>query len=431
MDKKKSVFNHEYTPLLEKYFEYNAYPSTLDRRVLARKSMMTPRQIEVWFQNHRNRARKDGKALRRLTEDPLPLEISLKSLERKMPFFTIPEHERKPVDKSGLPADNFSDEEDLALTSAPAEDRAPTVFDCLRPLHAFPTLYPPNCNYDPFPCKTSVCKFPSLVWSRKPATSHRMGKTAINMDDFITDFDAKLHLRAPVSKKRHSKLAQSWCASKATVLPPARHPALVRPLISFPSIHLPCFPAVAAPSSRAHPFQSPSPFSQPTTLIPPQSSNNAPVRRKVAGLPKRIPKSMSIAHCHHGPAISEGSPASSRSSSFTSRSMSFGSEMWTDRRPSSSSSNSSLSSSAPATPELPHTTLPDDGHSPPVSVSDIDNTDDLFSDSRQSLSPEEAVPFGFSVAAQPKNPSTLSFEVPSAKRIPSGKSPYRSCVGVL
>jgi hypothetical protein len=38
----------EYTPLLEKYFEYNSYPSGPDRLMLARKSMMTPRQIEVW-----------------------------------------------------------------------------------------------------------------------------------------------------------------------------------------------------------------------------------------------------------------------------------------------------------------------------------------------------------------------------------------------
>ena len=38
----------EFVPLLEKYFEYNAYPSAPDRCVLARKSMMTARQIEVW-----------------------------------------------------------------------------------------------------------------------------------------------------------------------------------------------------------------------------------------------------------------------------------------------------------------------------------------------------------------------------------------------
>jgi hypothetical protein len=38
----------EFVPFLEKYFEYNAYPSAPDRIALARKSMMTPRQIEVW-----------------------------------------------------------------------------------------------------------------------------------------------------------------------------------------------------------------------------------------------------------------------------------------------------------------------------------------------------------------------------------------------
>jgi len=38
----------EYTPLLELYFEQNAYPSAPDRKLLARKSMMTMRQIEVW-----------------------------------------------------------------------------------------------------------------------------------------------------------------------------------------------------------------------------------------------------------------------------------------------------------------------------------------------------------------------------------------------
>jgi len=40
--------NQEYVPFLEKYFEHNAYPSATDRAVLARKSMMTARQIEVW-----------------------------------------------------------------------------------------------------------------------------------------------------------------------------------------------------------------------------------------------------------------------------------------------------------------------------------------------------------------------------------------------
>jgi hypothetical protein len=37
-----------YTPLLEKYFEKNAYPCSKDRFFLAQKSGMAPRQIEVW-----------------------------------------------------------------------------------------------------------------------------------------------------------------------------------------------------------------------------------------------------------------------------------------------------------------------------------------------------------------------------------------------
>lgn len=46
------------------------------------------------FQNHRNRSKRDGKELRR-PSDPLPVELSLGSLEKSMPFFMIPESERK------------------------------------------------------------------------------------------------------------------------------------------------------------------------------------------------------------------------------------------------------------------------------------------------------------------------------------------------
>jgi hypothetical protein len=35
-------------PLLERYFDYNAYPSTADRGILAEKTGLTHRQIEVW-----------------------------------------------------------------------------------------------------------------------------------------------------------------------------------------------------------------------------------------------------------------------------------------------------------------------------------------------------------------------------------------------
>ena len=47
-----SLVLQEYTPLLETYFQYNAYPSVPDRLMLARKTMMKPRQIEVWVSGH-------------------------------------------------------------------------------------------------------------------------------------------------------------------------------------------------------------------------------------------------------------------------------------------------------------------------------------------------------------------------------------------
>ncbi|KAJ4485857.1 hypothetical protein J3R30DRAFT_3401573 [Lentinula aciculospora] len=53
-------FNNEYTPILETYFQYDPYPSARDRQIIADRSGMQTRQIEVWFQNHRKRARQQG-----------------------------------------------------------------------------------------------------------------------------------------------------------------------------------------------------------------------------------------------------------------------------------------------------------------------------------------------------------------------------------
>ncbi|KAF8054201.1 hypothetical protein FPV67DRAFT_1553160 [Lyophyllum atratum] len=420
----KPTFNHEYTPLLEKYFEHNAYPSARDRSVLARKSMMTPRQIEVWFQNHRNRARKDGKPLRRLTEDPLPLEISLKSLKQKMSFFTVPKHERRSINLEP-DKDDFSDVEDTQST--PARSWGPTAPNLLnppRPLHAFPSLYPPRFDYDPFPCKEGTFKFPPPVWFRKPATTHRAVKIPIDMDDFIADFNTKLHMRAPVSMTRHSSSARSWCDSRVTVLPSAPHPALVRSIKPLPSLYTSRLPTVPASSSRLHPFRSPSPSSQPTTLVPPHPSNNTPMRRKVAPLPKRTPKNVSIAHRRGSPANSDASPAPSRSSSSSSRTPSFGSDASSDQRPSSSSGSSNSSSSTPATPEMPYASL--SGDSPSVSVSglDFENMHSLFGD--RSLSPVDGTPFSFSITAEPKQPSIFDIVVASAGHTESRNFPLRA-----
>ncbi|KAJ3965766.1 hypothetical protein EV361DRAFT_628053 [Lentinula raphanica] len=53
-------FNNDYTPALETYFTYDPYPSVKDRQTIASRTGMATRQIEVWFQNHRKRAREQG-----------------------------------------------------------------------------------------------------------------------------------------------------------------------------------------------------------------------------------------------------------------------------------------------------------------------------------------------------------------------------------
>ncbi|KAF7339314.1 HD2 homeodomain mating-type protein [Mycena sanguinolenta] len=55
-------FNPEFVPFLETYFQTNAFPSSADHAAMATMSGMAPRQVEVWFQNQRRRAKMDGRA---------------------------------------------------------------------------------------------------------------------------------------------------------------------------------------------------------------------------------------------------------------------------------------------------------------------------------------------------------------------------------
>ncbi|KAG6807785.1 hypothetical protein H0H92_006394, partial [Tricholoma furcatifolium] len=194
--KKKAGFNHEYTPLLEKYFEFNAYPSAADRATLARKCMMTPRQIEVWFQNHRNRAKKDGKTLRRLTEQPFPadvtLDLALKSLERKMPYFIIPTNERQLDKPKNSQAGTAQTEDEMPMPVLPMP-HIPLFSDQPTPSYAFPTVYSPS-NSNPLDTQSKVYTFAAPVWQRKPASPTQRPKIPIDMDEFINEFNQKLHL---------------------------------------------------------------------------------------------------------------------------------------------------------------------------------------------------------------------------------------------
>ncbi|KIK70727.1 hypothetical protein GYMLUDRAFT_289503 [Collybiopsis luxurians FD-317 M1] len=45
---KEPSFNKDYTPILETYFEYDAYPSARDQEIIAERSGMSKKQINIW-----------------------------------------------------------------------------------------------------------------------------------------------------------------------------------------------------------------------------------------------------------------------------------------------------------------------------------------------------------------------------------------------
>ncbi|KAF5323563.1 hypothetical protein D9611_005671 [Ephemerocybe angulata] len=202
---KKAVFNTEYTPLLEQYFEYNAFPSARDRDVLARKSSMTARQIEVWFQNHRRRARKDGIQLKRMSSCPLPATLSLERLEKEMPLFIVPKKEKR------------STSVDLVVDSEIPEHISPNhrassppsrignlldTFSSSTPT-TFPAMYrPPGADSENSFFRTARWTFSAPVWRRKPSVLPGKHRTCTSLEDLCTSFSSKLHIAGGVPRKQ-------------------------------------------------------------------------------------------------------------------------------------------------------------------------------------------------------------------------------------
>ena len=80
------------------------------------------------FQNHRNRAKKEGKTLRKLTSDHIPPELSLESLEQRMPFFTVPACEWKVTIESDTSESETLDEEDIVCNPSSILEHGLTVW---------------------------------------------------------------------------------------------------------------------------------------------------------------------------------------------------------------------------------------------------------------------------------------------------------------
>ncbi|KAJ7619210.1 hypothetical protein DFH06DRAFT_1306361 [Mycena polygramma] len=357
--KERPSFNHEFIPFLQTYFEHNAYPSAADRGEMAKKSMMEPRQIEVWFQNHRRRAKQEGRSVRKLgPADPAPFELCLKSMEEKMEPYLIPVGLRQSVDSEVSEAGSDDDDEEDDDEFYNEKTEVVDLTDALNPpaaRHTFPLTYKESRNVASTILPTQHFSFPPPVWPRKAATVP-VKHDAFTIDELLSAFGS-LHVH-----DTRKVLSPPFQIATTVFLPTAPLPSLVRGKFAFGPGPLAqtTLNTIPAPRSRQHPFRSPSPCVQPA--VP------SPRRKKVAGPPRRTPK-RAPKHRGASPATSDTSTLRSvsppsRMPSFASsppsrtpslesngfspsRTPSFGSSGFSSRSSSSSSSGPTTPSSSP------------------------------------------------------------------------------------
>nr|AAZ20170.1 homeodomain mating-type protein [Coprinellus disseminatus] len=298
----KPRFNNESIPLLETYFEHNAYPSAQDRALLARKSRMCPRQIEVWFQNHRRRAKKEGRRLRRLSQDPLPHELDFEHLNASMPQLLVPEEETRttPLNESSpipvvIPVRLHSQH-----SPAPAATHADNALCAPAPTRAFPTKYPPTPDHVPCLCSGKTWSFPAPEWPRRASGKAPTRKATITPDDLAVEFQKKLSITGSdgVKRTQDQLTAPAWYPF-TTTLQPAPHFALIR-----------------KPTSTSSP-PAPTPFAQlnPTPRDPhslrQKTSNLTNYKRPTPYQPRQPPKTKPLSRATSNSSLSSISSVSS------------------------------------------------------------------------------------------------------------------------
>ncbi|TFK77347.1 hypothetical protein BDN72DRAFT_39572 [Pluteus cervinus] len=208
-------FNHECTPILEDSFRTNPYPTKAVRSRLAQETQMSVKQIEVWFQNHRNRSRKDGHVLRKV-DSPV----------RKSPAPTRAGVTDETRPRSTTPCSITSTEiPKPSIAEAPSRIPSPSMFsltDVNRP------------------------KFPAPTWLRHTSSSSQGKRPNLDMDDLALQFATKLSL-----KERKLKSRRSWSSEPES---PSAVPARSSPL---PLLKAP-LPSLL--TTRTRPYNPPKPW---------------------------------------------------------------------------------------------------------------------------------------------------------------------------
>lgn len=198
----------------------------------------------------------------------------------------------------------------------PGEDTCVDSLDFLArsaPSHAFPSPYPPQIDYKPFPMEIGAFKFSPTLWPRQPpvACAHT---TVIDFDEFIIQFASKLHLRAGVTKRQASRSGplapgshmprKPWFSAIVTVPHPAPLPALCQtyatPNCVTSKSGTSRYQCREPTSARRSEFNSPGPVHQP---------------RKKRHLPRRTPAQAPVGRNNGGHSFDSQSRGSSLSSS--------------------------------------------------------------------------------------------------------------------
>ncbi|KAH6873962.1 hypothetical protein BKA70DRAFT_1449880 [Coprinopsis sp. MPI-PUGE-AT-0042] len=313
----KRPFNTDCVPLLEKYFEYDPFPSSRDREWLAEKSGNTVEQIATWFQNHRRRAKEAGKVVERLPSHLQPVEIPLDELERLLsPCISEKRIQRSESVESDITCSTPSPESPVPQQRTPSPP-PPNVFLQLgattAPSYAFPTKFAPAAVDANFPCRKRKFQCEPASWSRRPATK-RPRYTPYTVEQCCESVQTSMRIGGK-SRKR-SKQAEPWFASRLSGPLPAPHPA------SLPS----CAPARESPSPgpSREPSLAPSrrtatphrkalkPYehrdrSSPKTPLHPRNHPRSPIPRMASN--SSIASSGSSASEAEGPTTPEASPA--------------------------------------------------------------------------------------------------------------------------
>ncbi|KAI0964032.1 hypothetical protein AcW1_000950 [Taiwanofungus camphoratus] len=174
-------FNQGALPILEAFFEHNRHPSRSEKLDLAERTNMDYKQINVWFQNRRNRSKKGVRERPKndcCTIFPPDLESSVAEI-----ISTV----ESPDCDDPIEQDRFHISERSSSTGA-SEVR--NTFNLERPLHAYPSSYPPSCSYNPFPVREDVRHFVT-PWIRNSGPSSSCRSVSVDVAQLTSHF-AKL-----------------------------------------------------------------------------------------------------------------------------------------------------------------------------------------------------------------------------------------------